>query len=162
MTHVPEGKKNNSSSIVQTNHCPNPPFFTIPHLTYTIPHLSYTIPHLTTPSLISLHHPSSHTPSLISHTPSLISHTPSLISLHHPSSHTPSLSSHTHHPSSHYTIPHLTTPPLISTLPTQTLTSWRKTEQVEEALMPNLSSFFPISRPAVPRSTTKEVIPLYP
>ena len=44
----------------------------------------------------------------------------------------------------------------------QTLTLSNKTGHVEEALMPNLSSFFPILRPGVSLSRTKHVIPLYP
>lgn len=43
-----------------------------------------------------------------------------------------------------------------------TLTLSRKTVQVDEALIPSLSSFFPRLKPSVSLSTTNIVIPLYP
>ena len=41
-----------------------------------------------------------------------------------------------------------------------TLTLSRRTGQVDDALMPSLSSFFPRDRPGVSRSTTNVVMPL--
>lgn len=43
-----------------------------------------------------------------------------------------------------------------------TFTLSKVTGQVEAALIPSLSSFFPTWSPSVSRSTTKHVIPLYP